>query len=68
MDAQKDVLFDPHNSDHLAILIGEYLSDARLRKHIAAWGRDYTRQFDVGVVGPQLVDIYKKALRKRSGQ
>lgn len=68
MAPQPDLLFDPYDADALAELIAQYLQDPQLRKQKAEWGHDHAAQFDVNVIGPKLVDIYNKALRKRRGQ
>ncbi|MDB5170985.1 MAG: hypothetical protein JWO35_679 [Candidatus Saccharibacteria bacterium] len=63
-----ELLFDPQNADALAKKLAIYLRDEALRKQMADWGEDYTKGFDVDVVGRQLQDIYSKALRKRRDQ
>lgn len=68
MAPRPELLFDPHDAEALASLIAQYLQNSELRQRSARWGRDYARAFDVSVVGPQLVDIYNKALRKRRRQ
>jgi phosphatidylinositol alpha-mannosyltransferase len=68
MAPQLGLLFDPYNVDALAQRIALYLLDAKQRKQMAKWGGDYSRRFDVDVVGPELIDIYNKALLKRRGQ
>jgi phosphatidylinositol alpha-mannosyltransferase len=68
MAPQPELLFAPHDSDGLARLIAKYLILPKLRKDMAEWGHSHSAQFDVDVVGPKLVDIYKKALIKRPQQ
>jgi phosphatidylinositol alpha-mannosyltransferase len=68
MAPQPELLFAARDSDSLARLVAKYLILPKLRKDMAAWGHSHSAQFDVDVVGPKLVDIYKKALIKRPRQ
>ncbi|HVA10632.1 MAG TPA: glycosyltransferase family 4 protein [Candidatus Dormibacteraeota bacterium] len=68
MAAQPDLLFDPFDATALADRIAVYLLNSKRRQQMAAWGMRYAQQFDVSVVGPKLVEVYNKALRKRSTQ
>ncbi len=68
MAPQPGLLFDPHDVAGLSEYMALYLLDAKLRQKMADWGHSYSGKFDVEVVGPELVAIYNKALRKRSGQ
>jgi phosphatidylinositol alpha-mannosyltransferase len=68
MAPQPELLFDPRDAAVLADRIAEYLLNSKQRLEMAAWGKRYAQQFDVSVVGPKLVDVYNKALRKRSTQ
>jgi phosphatidylinositol alpha-mannosyltransferase len=68
MAPQPELLFDPHDADDLADRMAHYLQQPEDRQRMAAWGHGYSHQFDVNVVGPELVNIYTKALRKRQRQ
>lgn len=68
MQPHQELLFDPKDADALAAKLKQYLTDAQLRHTAAKWGAAYSQQFDVGVVGQQLVEIYREALRKRRQQ
>jgi phosphatidylinositol alpha-mannosyltransferase len=68
MAPQPELLFDPRDAAVLADRIAEYLLNSKQRLEMAAWGKRYAQQFDVSVVGPMLIDVYNKALRKRSTQ
>jgi phosphatidylinositol alpha-mannosyltransferase len=68
MAPQPGLLFDPYDASGLSEYIAVCLLDKQLRGQMAKWGREHAHTFDVDVVGPQLVDIYNKALRKRSRQ
>jgi phosphatidyl-myo-inositol alpha-mannosyltransferase len=62
---KQELLFDPHDAVGLAAQLKKCLTDQSRRTAAAAWGAEYSRQFDVNVVGQQLLDIYRQALRKR---
>ena len=68
MAPNPELLFDPKDADGLAKRIELFLQDSELRRQMADWGHDYAHQFDVNVIGPVVVDIYNKALRKRRGE
>ncbi len=42
-----------------------FMCDEQLRQKYAGWGEEYTKDFDVNIVGMKLVDIYRQALLKR---
>jgi phosphatidylinositol alpha-mannosyltransferase len=65
MEPQPDLLFDPTESQILADKLYKYIMDEQERNAMATWGADYTKSFDVAVVGQKLVEIYHSALRKR---
>jgi phosphatidyl-myo-inositol alpha-mannosyltransferase len=68
MSPQPDLLFDPADADALTRLIKHYEQDIPLRAQKMRWAQAYAQQFDVNVIGPQLVAVYNKALRKRPRQ
>jgi phosphatidylinositol alpha-mannosyltransferase len=59
------LLFAPQDASALAQKLKELLTNETLRQEKASWGTEYTRNFDVNVVGQQLTEIYAQALRKR---
>lgn len=63
-----ELLFDPRNADLLSHKLSHYLKDSKQRQAVADWGEAYTKEFDLDVVGGQLLDIYDKALRKRQNK
>lgn len=60
-----ELLFSPRDSDLLAQLLSKYISSPRLRREAADWGEQYTKGFDVAVVGAELVKLYREALREQ---
>ena len=65
MSPKKDLLFDPIDVEILTSKLIKFLVDVESRKKFAEWGHEYTKDYDVEVVGPKLVKIYNEALRKR---
>ncbi len=66
MEPQPGLLFDAEDTHGLAKLLEVYLNDDPLRDKMAAWGSNYTRQFDINTVGTKLLSVYQEALRKRN--
>jgi phosphatidyl-myo-inositol alpha-mannosyltransferase len=65
MAPRADLLFDPNDPQILVEKLRLYLIKTTERRRAATWGANYAKQFDVNVVGPQLLSVYAKALRKR---
>jgi phosphatidylinositol alpha-mannosyltransferase len=65
MAPQPELLFDAANANLLAEKLAYYLSHPAERQQMRAWGQEYAKQFDVGVVAGQLLEIYRRALHKR---
>jgi phosphatidylinositol alpha-mannosyltransferase len=59
------LLFDPRDPVSLARKLGRYLADAPLTRRKAAWGAEFTRDFDVEIIGRQLLGVYMRAVRRR---
>ena len=60
-----ELLFNPHDAADLAVHLETYLQNTKLRQEVQQWGAEFTKQFDVNVVGQQLLTIYEEALHKR---
>lgn len=60
-----ELLFNPDDIQAFSQKIAGYVRDDVLRRETARWGAGFTEQFDVGVVGRKLVDVYDEALHKR---
>jgi len=65
MEPRPELLFDPTSPKALAGQLKKYLLGAEERRAAAAWGMNYSRDFDTATVGRELVKIYREALRKR---
>jgi phosphatidylinositol alpha-mannosyltransferase len=68
MAPRPELLFNPHDADELADKLTAYLTDGRHRETARIWGERYAAEFDIAVVGPHIVEVYRQALRKRPGQ
>lgn len=60
-----ELLFSPKASHLLAQLLSKYIGSPRLRREAATWGEQYTKDFDVAVVGTELLKLYREALREQ---
>jgi phosphatidylinositol alpha-mannosyltransferase len=65
MEPRPELLFDPNDSCGLARLLADYICSPRLRRQAAKWGEQYTRDFDVAVIGKQLERLYRQALQEK---
>ena len=68
MQPQPELLFAPEDTAGLAGRLSELLQDSAKRQQFASWGRDYTKRFDIEVVGPQLVTLYAELLEAKNVQ
>ncbi len=61
---QRDsMIFDPRDAGALAIKLEHLLNQESERVALATWGEEFTKKFDVSVVGNQLLKHYNKVLR-----
>jgi phosphatidyl-myo-inositol alpha-mannosyltransferase len=58
-------LFDPKDDEAFAEILVRNLENADLRRAARIWQQEAGRQYDVPVVGKQIVNLYGLALRKR---
>jgi phosphatidylinositol alpha-mannosyltransferase len=65
MAPRPESLFDPHDNVALAKKIVDALQNQATRDSANKWQRKYIRQFDISVVGNQILELYKQALHKR---
>ena len=64
LGAQPGLLFNPKDSAGLAELLNRLLSDKKLAGKLHSWQQAAVGQYDVAVVGGQLVDLYRQAIVK----
>lgn len=60
-----EALFNPHDTVAFAELLYRRLQDAGARQRAHAWQSGFVKQYDVPVVGAQVLAIYNEALRQR---
>ncbi len=65
MEGSSRQLFDPVNHKELAKLILSYSKDKTLHSKATSWQQQRIGEFDVGSVGPVLVDLYRASLSTR---
>lgn len=65
MYPRPDSLFDPKDEQAFAQKLLTYLNDPTLRQEAHQWQQEYVKQYDVSVVGKQLVTLFEEALHKR---
>ncbi len=64
MRDRPELLFEPKNVQNLADLIAVNLLDSRLRQGHQDWAKQQVEQYDVKVVGQNILKHYDQALRK----
>lgn len=67
MRPRPDSLFNPLDEKAFTEKLHKYLTNEALRREAHDWQQTYVRQFDVSVVGAQLVKLFEQALHKRRG-
>lgn len=60
--SRPELLVDPSDTHALEVRLAQYLQDSGMRREISRWGADFTRAYDVDVVGGKLLQIYRAAL------
>jgi phosphatidylinositol alpha-mannosyltransferase len=65
LEPNTSLLFPVHDAQALALAMKNMLLDPKARSDAAAWGAEFTRDFDVPVVGHKLEAIYTAALRNK---
>jgi len=58
MSERPELLFAPHDTQQLANLMEKFMLDDSARDEVVAWQRSHVRQFDIPVVGEQLLEAY----------
>lgn len=59
------LLFRPDDPDILADLLIKHLLNKKTRNTVQQWAKNHAKQFDVGLVGANLLEIYHEALLKK---
>ncbi|MDB5161217.1 MAG: hypothetical protein JWO96_597 [Candidatus Saccharibacteria bacterium] len=64
LGANPYLLFDPNNKQELADKILELLRDNKKRASVSKWQAEAIGQYDVNTVGPQIEQLYARAIAK----
>jgi len=67
MYPRSESLFNPLDHQAFADMLLDNLTDKRLRRAARDWQMQYVKQYDVAVVGKQLIKLFDQALHKRRG-
>lgn len=65
MEPKPELIFDTDNVQGLVNTVRRLLLNDSERANFAAWGAEYTKQYDVAVVGERIVAEYNQALRNK---
>lgn len=65
MDNRKDQLIRPADTASFAKTLKRFIESYRLRQAAQRWQADHVKQFDVNVVGEQLVSSYEQVIAKK---
>ncbi|MDZ7744142.1 MAG: glycosyltransferase family 4 protein [Candidatus Saccharibacteria bacterium] len=65
LDNRSDQLVNPNDTKTFARKLRRFIRNPRARKAVDAWQQDWVQQFDVRVVGQQLIDEYEDVIAKR---
>jgi phosphatidylinositol alpha-mannosyltransferase len=65
LGSQPYLLFDPKSEAQFIEHLELFITDEKLRTKMHAWQEESFAQYDVGVVGRKLLEIYDEALRGR---
>jgi len=62
---QPDLLFPPKDATAFSNRIRTYLTNTDLRHQMRQWQASHVQDFDVRIVGPKILTVYKEALQER---
>ena len=62
---QPYLLFDPKDTNAFSEQLRLFVEDNSLRDKMHAWQEEAVQQYDIAVVGEQVVSIYKRCLHER---
>ncbi len=61
---QPYLLFNPSDRQAFVEQIEQFVGDEKLRERMFKWQQEAVKQYDISVVGPKLVRVYKDALEQ----
>ncbi len=66
LEADQRALFRADNSSELSELLHHLIRDKELLRQISSSQKELVKKYDVQIVGPQILDMYKRAIEKRN--
>lgn len=66
LGAQPYLLFNPRDRQAFVEHLELFITDDKLRERMYKWQQDVVGQYDIAVVGPKVVKMYKEALEQRA--
>lgn len=65
LGGQPELLIDPKATDSFARRLELLLNDSDLQRKLNRWQKKHVAKYDVGVVGPEILNLYRSALNRR---
>lgn len=65
LGGREDHLIDPTDTESFAKLLKHYITNPSARQKARIWQAQYVKQFDVGVVGQNLIGYYQELVEKK---
>lgn len=65
MASKPEQLVDPKDTKAFAELLSQYLQNPASREAVATWQKQYVKQFDITVVGNELVKTYQACIAEK---
>ncbi len=66
LNARPSHLFSPQKVDEFANTLKHFIVNSRARKSAKSWQKTAVKQYDINVVGAQVMEIYKSSIAKRT--
>jgi phosphatidylinositol alpha-mannosyltransferase len=66
LEARPKLLVNPKNASEFADRLGELLANNTLAKQLHEWQNKTVKQYDIEVVGPQILEVYNQAIARLS--
>lgn len=62
---QPYLLFNPRDRESFVEQLEQFITDEKLRERMHLWQQETVGQYDISVVGPKLIKIYKESIAQR---
>lgn len=66
MGSIPEAMINPHDTKAFANVLQTFLSDAQKAKEVHAKQQELVKQYDINVVGPQILACYEQALKEKT--